>query len=100
MRTLLFLALILLSGNGLFSQVNLIPENWAPNPSIHKIEDSLMGESAVVLLDKKRLEYIDIDGKLAAFKTIHVLVHINDDKGIESYNKIFLGVSENNDILD
>lgn len=69
-------------------------------PTLHKIHDSLLSESAVVISDVKRLEYIDVDEKLAAFKTLHVIVHINDDKGIESYNKIFLGVAENSDIID
>ena len=36
---------------------------------------------------------------MVEYYTAHKLVHINDDHGIEDFNKIYLGVSDNADIM-
>lgn len=76
-------------------------EKWSDKPTLGKLDNKYSKESAVVLSDNRRLEYIDNAKKeVEEYYTIHKIVHINDDKGIESFNKIYLNASDNSEILD
>jgi len=76
-------------------------EVWNPTPSLHSIDPRYAKESAVILLDQRRVEYADqAKGDMVMYKTLHRIVRLNDDKGIESFNKIYLGVTDNSDIVD
>ena len=76
-------------------------EKWTEKPTLHTIEGKYAKESAIVLFDKRMIEFTD-DAKKEVFEyyTTHRIVHINDDRGIEEFNKIYLGVSENADLVD
>lgn len=78
----------------------IILEKWAATPVIHRISGELEKEPAVIILDKRRLEYIDVKEELQVYRTIHRIVHVNDDRGIESFNKIYLPVNESGLIVD
>ena len=76
-------------------------ETWSDNPALHTIDKKFENESAVILLDTRKLEYIDdAKGNVLSYKTLHKIIHINDDKGIEAFNKVYLQVSDNADIVD
>jgi hypothetical protein len=83
-----------------YSQESIVKEEWAANPGLHKIEEKYLNESAVVILDKRRMEYIDEQDDLVSYKTFHKIIRVNDDKGIESFNRVYLGVADNSDIID
>jgi hypothetical protein len=80
---------------------NVLLEEWSKQPALHKIDGKYSKESAIVLLDKRRMEFVD-EGKndLAVYRTLHKIIHVNDDKGIETFNRVYLGVSDNADIVD
>ena len=77
------------------------PETWANNPKITLLDNKYAKDPAVVILDKRRVEFID-EGKdeINEYVTLHKIIHINDDRGIESLNKIYLGISEKSDIVE
>jgi hypothetical protein len=76
-------------------------ETWADKPVLHTLEDKYSKESAVILLDKRRVEYIDeAKDVVSQYYTVHKLIHINDDRGIENFNKIYLGFNKQSDIVD
>lgn len=75
-------------------------ETWAGQPVLHTIDSKYNEESAVIILDKRRMEYVDVKDELAVYKTLHRIIRINDDKGIESFNRVYLPVSDNSDIAD
>jgi hypothetical protein len=77
-------------------------EKWVEKPAIHQLTGAYAKESAVILSDIRRVEYIDNDKKddVLEYYTLHKLVHINDDRGIEEFNKIYLGFGETTDIVD
>lgn len=82
-------------------QPAIVTEKWAEKPSIHKIDSKYAKESAVIIADTRRIEYIDLPKQeMAEYYTVHKLIHINDDRGIERFNKIFLNVNENADMTD
>lgn len=73
---------------------------WNSSPVIHAVPKSLAAEPAVIINDKRRIEYIDFKDNQEQYKTLHKIVHINDDRGIEAFNKIYLPVTENKQIVD
>lgn len=99
MKKITLLAVLIL--NIVFAHAQgLIRESWSDKPVLHKIEGKLNDESAVIILDKRRIEYIDEKEEMAVYKTLHRIVHINDDKGIEAFNRVYLPVANSEDILD
>ena len=55
------LSLVLISGLNtvLFAQ-EIERESWAGQPVLHTIDSKYNEESAVIVLDKRRMEYIDV----------------------------------------
>src|SRR3954470_5304655 len=91
-------ACLLISSASLFAQTTapvLEREQLSSLPGIQTIDNKYSNESAVILFEKKRIEYVDENKDVAAYKTYHTRIHINDDKGIESFNKIYLPVASN-----
>lgn len=83
-----------------YAQTSIEREQWSSSNTVQKLDEKYKNESAVVLLDNRRTEYIDQKEELIAFKTLHKRIHILDDKGIESYNKVYLPVSSDKEIVD
>lgn len=75
-------------------------EQWTNSPVIHAIAPGYAKEAAVVISDKRRIEYIDVNNDQVEYRTLHKIVHLNDDHGIEAFNKIYLPVVENKSIVD
>jgi len=78
---------------------NLILEKWDVSPVLHTLDSKYSGESAVILLDKRRIEYIDEKEELLTYRTLHKIIHINNDNGIEAFNRVYLPVADNKDIV-
>lgn len=85
----------------ILAQPAIVREEWNNKPVLHTIDPKHNNEAAVIILDKRRTEYIDeANDELSVYQTLHKIVRVMDDRGIESYNKFYLGVSDNNDIVD
>lgn len=99
-KKVLFFIAIISTAQYIYAQnTNFQTENWADKPKISAIDNKYAKEPAVIIFDKRSVEYVDeAKDQIAEYYTIHKIVHINDDRGIESFNKIYLGVSENSDI--
>lgn len=63
-------------------------ESWLAKPSLHKVYDSFAKESAVVILERELIDYTKENEQAFVFNTIHRIVKVLDDKGIEQFNKI------------
>ncbi|RYY86863.1 MAG: DUF3857 domain-containing protein [Chitinophagaceae bacterium] len=73
---------------------------WAPRPALQTVTGKNAEEAAVFLNDDRYIEYsIEKEG-LFIYKTVHRLVHINTDKGIESFNKVYLPFDEGMQMMD
>lgn len=75
--------------------------NWEPNPAIHQIKQAkFLKESAVIISERNQLE-IGIGGKneYRYTRKIHKIVRVNDEKGIEMFNKIKISYSDDNPII-
>ena len=101
MKKIINLFIILLSGFAAKSQaVNYISEQWGEKPVYHKLDSKYNTESAVTIMDRRRVEYIDEKEGQSVYKTLHRIIQVHDDKGIEMFNRVYLGVSDNSDIVD
>jgi hypothetical protein len=98
----LWLVVTLLAFHWGLSQTKTIEtEHWVDRPTVFKVQDPYTRESAVIVLDKRRFEYIDNDKKeVEEYYTFHRIIHLNDDRAIEMFNKIYLGFGENSEVLD
>lgn len=82
-------------------QPDIVHETWSGHPAIHSIDTPYNKESAVILLDTRRIEFVDSgNGKITKYRTVHRIIHVNDDKGIESFNKIYISYHDTSDIID
>ncbi len=73
---------------------------WQPVPVLHKLPDNFKGQSAVCLMDSRTFHYKFEDKNLLQYNYVYKLVKIEDDKGIEMFNKIYLQKYLNTEIYD
>ena len=100
-KSLLSFPLLLLILTARAGQPAIVHEEWTAKPALHTVDPRYNKESAVILLDKRRIEFVDLDkDNIAEYRTVHRIIRVNDDNGIESYNKIYLGYTDSTDIID
>src|SRR5687768_1175005 len=98
MRFLLFA--LLLSSLSSSAQNSYNKFQWAATPTLHKVDEAFSNEAAVIVSENKIMEYaVEKDG-FYSYKTMHRIVHINNDKGIEYFNKIYLPFDEGIQMTD
>jgi hypothetical protein len=74
------------------------PALWSNTPVRHEVDKKFANASAVGIADDRQIEYV-IDAKdMYMLSTFHKIIKINDDKGVEMYNKIYIPVSNNGTI--
>jgi hypothetical protein len=76
------------------------PVSWSASPALHKIPSTFTEASALTILDERSIEYKKQGDDLVVVQTIHKIVHIKDDKGIEMFNKMYLPVHEGGEVGD
>jgi hypothetical protein len=75
-------------------------EEWSSHPTLHQMTALENKQSAVIISDVRRVEYIDEGKEVTEYSTLHKIIRLNDNTGIEAFNKVYLGISDNNDIVD
>lgn len=77
------------------------PFHWDAKPVIHKLDSIYDKESAVIIEEFYREEYIYNDhGGIDNYKTIHKIVRVNDDKAIERFNKVYISMGDVVSVVD
>ncbi len=72
---------------------------WSQTPAIHAASKQFTASSAVGILDDRTVEY-KVEGKeIYLYNTTHRIFRINDSKGIEMFNKIYVPVYKGGSIL-
>lgn len=73
---------------------------WSEAPVLHKMPEAYKNQSAVYLMDSRTFHY-KFEGKnLLQFNYVYRLIKVEDDKGIEMFNKIYLPIYRNAEIYD
>lgn len=65
---------------------------WNEIPEIHAVSKDFTAASAVGILDDRTIEYKLEGDNILLYVTYHRIFKINDDKGIEMFNKVYLPV--------
>ncbi|MEO8146968.1 MAG: hypothetical protein ABI723_04985 [Bacteroidia bacterium] len=72
---------------------------WEGSSAIHQLSATEAAEPVVVITDKRVIEYIyNKDGEIEQYYFRHRIVHINESKSVDEYNKIYIPV-RNPDML-
>lgn len=75
--------------------------DWVSNPVVHKLKTEYTKESAVVLEDKRLHQYVKDEKKgLIMEVSGRKLIKVNDDKGVEMYNKIYIPLSQQSEMIE
>lgn len=79
--------------------------NWGQNQKLYSVSDSEAKEPAVVI-DESRADYIELP-KIESNKSLQIdyrmyykRVHINEDKSVQTFNKLYLQVRSADDLVD
>ena len=76
-------------------------ESWSDKPVVSQLSGKYSQEAAVTVLDRARVEFIDDKNKdVVEYFTLHKIIHLNNDHGIEYFNKIYINVNEFTDVVD
>lgn len=82
------------------AQAQLLNFDWEGEPKLHKIEnEKFLKESAVLILEDIQMEVTIGQKEVTMNRRVHKIVRVNDEKGIEMYNKVKIGYSPNSPIL-
>ena len=68
---------------------------WEDNPVAHPVSAEYAKESAVILLQDVSMDYRYEGRSIVVYYTLHRIIKVLDDKGIEQFNKVFIPVSHN-----
>ncbi len=75
--------------------------NWEKSPQLSKITEQEAKEPEIVLKDNKIIEYAyEKSGELIYYITRHHLVKVNNDKGVEGNNRIYIPMYGVLDFID
>ena len=68
---------------------------WDATPKIHQLTDEQKEGNYAVLKEKRIYDYAyESSGELIVYETVHKIVHVNNEKGIEEMNKIYVSYSK------
>src|SRR5579872_4592821 len=75
-------------------KLNLKPkeEEWVDKPILHPVPPEYAKEPALIVLQDIGLDYRFEGGYIDAYYTVHKIVKVLDEKGIESFNAIGFSV--------
>ncbi len=78
---------------------------WGKSEKIYTLNDSEAKEPAVVI-DETRADFLEIpkiddkNTQVFNYRMYYKRIHLNEDKGVESFNKIYLAVRSQIDLVD
>lgn len=64
--------------------------DWEASPQLIPLTEAEQKESAIIIKDKRVLEFAFEGDDFYLYKTIHRIVRVNDDVAVESNNKVFV----------
>ncbi|MEM0998950.1 MAG: hypothetical protein AAGN35_17965 [Bacteroidota bacterium] len=100
MPTFRLLLFLLLTAPSAFAQsLSHTNYTWAENPSIHALNEKETQAHAVILKDARIVEFRIEDEMPTRYRTLHRLVHLNDQTGIEMHNRVYIPVPSDGELV-
>jgi len=72
----------------------------ASNPQLHTVTNEFSSESAVFIKDARKLELVPVPKGIDFYSSYHKIIRVNDEKGIENFNKIYIPVSSYMELVE
>lgn len=66
--------------------------SWKDKPEKHTVKKPFDSASAVCILDERKIEYKVEGNDLPVYASYHKIVRVNNDKGIEMFNKVYIPI--------
>lgn len=92
--------LLIASAVFLHAQTSYNKFQWQAKPVLHTVDKAFEDDGAVYITDERINEYIIEKDGFFLYRTMHRIVHINNDRGIESFNRIYLPFNEGIEMMD
>lgn len=68
--------------------------DWKANPTLHSIDPAYAKEAAVIVYDARMQQYLPDEKVGVVINSLsHRIIRVNNEKGVEMYNKIYIPVS-------
>lgn len=76
--------------------------NWEDNPKLHDITEAEAKASSIGIFEKYIVEYFDsmITKQLYSLETTHTISRVNNDKGINKHNTVYIPMRDVKKVLD
>ncbi|NQX85697.1 MAG: DUF3857 domain-containing protein [Flavobacteriaceae bacterium] len=76
--------------------------DWESQPRLHELSEAEKKSSSVRILQYHIVEYATAasNGKLKIFETTHNITRVNDDKGIDRHNTVYIPMYGVNNVVD
>ena len=68
-------------------------------PELHTVSNEFKTESAVYINDERKLELVSVPKGIDFYSSYHKIIRVNDEKGIENFNKIYIPVNSNTELV-
>lgn len=95
-----FMALVSINANAQLSGLYSTSFTWKDKPVLHSMPENFKTSSAVYLADNRIFLYKFEDKNMVQYNYLYKLIKVADDKGIETFNKIYIPVYRNSEIND
>src|SRR6478752_4494902 len=100
MSRLLLVALLLSRfTNGISQKFVYQEEEWVAEPTIRKWELPNGNEFPAYFVKKGRILELVMDQLPYMLDSEHVIIHVNNDAGIEKYNKVYIPLYGNRELM-
>jgi len=71
---------------------------WDAKPTMHTVAQSFLGAEAVIIEEDISLDFKEDQDKIWIYRTLHRIVKVQDEKGIENFNKISVPTYDGSEI--
>jgi len=96
MSAILFAGVLKLQAQVLFEYQDY---DWDAKPIIQKIDTGDASKSAVILKDLRVFEFVSFQNNLITIETMHKIIRVNDDKGVEQYGRVYLPIGDGDKLI-
>jgi hypothetical protein len=75
--------------------------DWDTTITLAPLTDREQADNAIILVDTRMTEYVkgDEEGDYSMYITRHKRIRVNNDKGIDEYNKVFVPIREDDEVI-
>ena len=99
-KNILFAIIILITANSYAQYYKTY--DWNTNPKLHNITKAETKASSIGILEKHIVEYFHdtLTQQLYSFETTHTINRVNNDKGINKHNTVYIPMRDVKNVID